>query len=106
MLTAKIIVIAGNVLLVLAWPIGYLLGMLASRSSDAAGRGYAVLTVWAFTIVVTYLLVSVVFFLTGHHYWAQMGLWLKIFVWSPAWVIGVAIIVGIVTGIGIALDWW
>jgi hypothetical protein len=106
MMAAKTIVIVGNVLLLLAWPIGYLLGTIASRSSDAAGRGYAVLTVWALTLFATYLIVAVVFLITGFKYWSQMGFWLKVFVCSPAWVTGVAILVGIIVGVGIAMDLW
>jgi hypothetical protein len=106
MLTCKLIVIIGNAILVLAWPIGYLLGVIASRSSDAAGKGYAVLTVWAFTVALTYILVSVVFAVTGHVYWARMTTGLKVFLWSPAWITGGAILIGIITGVGIALDLW
>lgn len=106
MLTCKVIVTVGNVVLVLAWPAGYLLGLIASRSSDAAGKGYAVVAVWALTLALTYVLVAVVFAITGFIYWDRMGTWLKVFLLSPAWIMGGALVVGAVTAIGIALDLW
>ena len=106
MLICKLIVIIGNVILVLAWPVGYVLGLLASRGSDPAGKGYAVLTVWAITLILTYLVISVIFAVTAFMYWARMTTLTKLFVFSPAWITGGAIIVGIITGVGIALDWW
>jgi hypothetical protein len=106
MLACKLIITIGNILLILAWPVGYILGTIASRSSDAAGRGYAVLTVWAVTVIFTHLVVSVVFAITGYIYWPRMGKLLKILVFSPAWIACGAIVVGIIVGVGIALDWW
>lgn len=106
MLVCKLIVITGNVILVIAWPVGYVLGLMASRSSDPAGKGYAVLTVWAVTLILTYLIVSVAFAVTGFIYWARMSTLLRVFIVSPVWITCGAIIVGIIAGVGIALDWW
>jgi hypothetical protein len=102
----NLIVIIGNVVLVIAWPAGYELGLIASSSSEAAGKGYAVLTVWAVTLILTYLVITAVFVVTGYIYWARMSTLLKVLVFSPAWITGGAIVVGIIAGIGIALDWW
>jgi hypothetical protein len=104
MVAWKVIIMIGNVLLILAWPIGYYVGLQFAKSSDAAGRGYAQIGGIVTALLVTYLPVTMVFIVVGIKYWSQLKGCYKFLLFSPTWIVLAFILIAGATAIYIALD--
>jgi hypothetical protein len=102
MLTFKTIIVIGNILLGLALPVGYAIGLRAGRDTDPAGRGYALLASLILTLLVIYVPVAVTFVVTGLRCWAQMSGPYRFFLLSPAWLVIGLVVVGVCYGIYVA----
>jgi len=100
----KLVIIIGNAALVLAWPIGYFVGLQFSKSSDPAGRGYAQIGGILTTLLFTYLPVIIAFIVVGLRYRPQIKGWYKFLLFSPVWIVLCFILIAGAVAIYIALD--
>jgi len=100
----KLIVIIGNAVLVLAWPIGCFVGLELSKGSDPAGRGYAQIGGILATLLFAYLPVIIAFAIVGSKYWHQIKGWYRFLLFSPVWIVLCFILIAGAVAIYVALD--
>jgi hypothetical protein len=104
MTKAKMIVLTGNVLLALAWPIGFYVGSIFMKDSDPAGRGYAEIGGIITVLLVTYIPVTIIFIITRVKWWSQLEGLYKFLLYTPVWVILGFIMTTVIYGLYVAFD--
>jgi hypothetical protein len=100
----KVILIIGNTLLALVWHAGFILGSIAGKDTDPAGRGYAMLVSIAVVVLAIYIPVIITFIITSVKYWAHIGGWYRFFLLLPAWLIAGFLLIASIYGIYVAIS--